>query len=134
MRSNSSILVASSARRCYGRPQLDLGDMGRPSKELFVENLNRRLRELKITGSELARRVDVAPITVKRWRDGQREPSFEDLDAIAGALGFETTYELLYEQPDDSADQQAIREARERAEQAVKDLEASLKRSRKGRH
>jgi len=47
-----------------------------------------------LTQAQLAERIDVAQATVQRWEKGKREPDFEQLYALAGALGM-TAGELL---------------------------------------
>ena len=47
-----------------------------------------------LTQAQLAERIDVAQATVQRWEKGKREPDFEQLHALASALGT-TAGELL---------------------------------------
>lgn len=47
-----------------------------------------------LTQEQLAERIDVAQATVQRWEAGKREPGFEQLHALANALGV-TAGELL---------------------------------------
>jgi ribosome-binding protein aMBF1 (putative translation factor) len=94
---NSSINTASLPKRCYGRQTLDLGDMAQPTKDNFPENLRRLMDDAGIDGSELARRVGRTPTTISRWRKGLKEPSFDDTDAIAKALGIPVT--RLFQDP-----------------------------------
>lgn len=47
-----------------------------------------------MTAGKLAKKADMAESTISRWRTGKNKPTFEAVQALAGALGVEI-YELF---------------------------------------
>lgn len=76
------------------------GDLVRPSRDNFAENLAEFMRRQEISGAELGRRVGRTRGAIAKWLDGSQEPSFEDKDAIAKALGIPVA--RLFEDPTDA--------------------------------
>jgi len=72
----------------------------KPSRLAFAENLTEIMRQTGLSGAELARRIGRTRAAISRWCDGTQEPSFEDKDAIAKALGIPVA--KLFEDPTDS--------------------------------
>lgn len=92
-----SIVTARSTKSRYAPRKLGLGGYTRPSKELFRENMDRRIRELDITASELAKRVGVHRAVVSNWLSGNSHPEARFYDDIAKALN--TVVSKLFEDP-----------------------------------
>lgn len=60
--------------------------MAKPSRENFVANLNRLLAEVGIKNADIARKVGVSRATIGRWIDGETQPGYDELDALARVL------------------------------------------------
>ncbi len=59
------------------------------TKKLFGQRLVHLRVERKISQEELAFRVDVSVMTIRRWEHGDYGPEFNRLELIAQALGVE---------------------------------------------
>jgi transcriptional regulator with XRE-family HTH domain len=66
-------------------PGLD-GDLARPCRIVFAENLDAWLQIRKLKQVELSKQLRVSPSTVSKWVDGVVNPPFEMIDKIALAL------------------------------------------------
>ena len=77
------------------------------SKEVFIHNLRRCLKQRNITQAELAKRTYVSTATVSDWVNGNKSPSFDNIDRITAALNVSTadlfTNRLSEVHPDDKA-------------------------------
>lgn len=58
-------------------------------KKLFGQRLVYLRVKCKISQEELAWRVDVSVMTIRRWEHGEYGPEFNKLEKIAQALGVE---------------------------------------------
>lgn len=47
------------------------------------------MRRQRISQIKLARRAGVTSATLRNWWRGKRSPSLRDIEAVAGALGYE---------------------------------------------
>lgn len=56
------------------------------TKELFIYNLKRYLKEHKLTQRDLAEKLHVSTATVSDWINGNKNPTFENIDKIANVL------------------------------------------------
>lgn len=59
------------------------------AKKLFGQRLVYLRIKRKISQEELAWRVDVSVMTIRRWEHGDYGPEFNKLEKIANALGVE---------------------------------------------
>lgn len=59
------------------------------AKKLFGQRLVYLRTKYKISQEELAWRVDVSVMTIRRWEHGEYGPEFNKLEKIANALGVE---------------------------------------------
>lgn len=79
---------ARFGKDCYEAPSFWMGQvLVRPSRQNFAANLVDIMDEKKISAAELAKKIGKTRGAISRWRDGSQEPSFEDKDKIAEALG-----------------------------------------------
>jgi transcriptional regulator with XRE-family HTH domain len=53
----------------------------------FGENLKREMWKAEITGKQLAKEINVSPVTISRYRTGKRYPNVLILKHIKNALG-----------------------------------------------
>ena len=60
------------------------------------ERLKRYRTEKKMTQEEVAYRAGVTATSISRWENGERDPTFRDVEKIAAALGV-TMEELTWE-------------------------------------
>src|SRR4051812_20275881 len=112
-----SIVTADGPKRCYRPRQLCLGGLTTPpARENFRKNLPLRMKKQSLNDSKLAELVGVSVATIGRWQSGEREPSFENLEKIAVALGISVS--LLVAGPEDVAEMEA--------DYALRVLEAAL--------
>lgn len=79
---------AIAPKRCYSSQVFwdEDGLLAKPSRENFVANLNRLLAETGIKNAEIARRLGLSRSTIGRWIDGNAQPRYEELDALAKIL------------------------------------------------
>lgn len=42
-----------------------------------------------VSQQDIAQRADVSPSAMRRWRTGEREPSYQGLEAVVNALGYD---------------------------------------------
>jgi transcriptional regulator with XRE-family HTH domain len=95
-----SINNANLPKRCYETHIFGWGQpLARPSRDNFAENFNRILVYNKIRNATVARELGVSRMTVGRWRDGEAQPGYEDLDKLASFLGIPVS--ALFEDPTD---------------------------------
>lgn len=57
------------------------------SAKLFIENLDKRLRELGWTQKQLADQMGIPASTVFKWKSGEVKPGLDALDRLAESLG-----------------------------------------------
>lgn len=82
-----SIFTAVSPRVCYETPLIQWGQaVARPSRELFMENLNRALQQKGMRPSQLATAIGVDRSVVHAWIKGKAHPEQRYYDRIADAL------------------------------------------------
>ena len=55
-------------------------------KETFAERLRRLRNNAGLSQAELAYKVDVVEITIRRWESGLRQPRMKDIQKLAEAL------------------------------------------------
>lgn len=98
-----SIKTAIRPKPCYGKfvPGLDAA-LAKSAKEAFLANMAFYFPK-GVNRSEFARKIGVTPSTLTRWIEGDREPSFADLDKIAAGLG-KSVLELLRHPADPPAE------------------------------
>lgn len=89
--SNMAIVAASFGRR-YSEHVFDWEQaLAQPTRHNtrynFARNLDRLLTEKKIRNAKLASAMDVSKATIGRWRTGEAQPTFDDLDKLCGLLG-----------------------------------------------
>ena len=89
-------------RNWYQRNRPALGVDTRPTRVNFIKNLVQLMKEKELNGSDLALLVGRTPTTISRWKQGKKEPNFQDIDAIAKALG--VTVGRLFEDPTEPGD------------------------------
>lgn len=61
---------------------------------MLGNNIKTARKKLKITQKELATRLGIAEITIRKYENGDREPNLETIEKLAAALEV-TPYELL---------------------------------------
>lgn len=61
------------------------------------ERIKRYRKEKRMTQEEVAERAGVTAVSVSRWENGTRDPTFRDVEKIAAALG--VTMEELAREP-----------------------------------
>ena len=64
------------------------------SKKIFAENLKELMDKKKYTIESLAKKTGYSEISIKKWRAGDRIPTFETLAKLAKV--FKTTIQKLY--------------------------------------
>lgn len=64
------------------------------SKKIFAENLKELMEQKKYTIESLARKTGYSEISIKKWRSGDRIPTFDTLAKLAKV--FKTTIQKLY--------------------------------------
>lgn len=60
--------------------------------EEFPERLKRAMKLAGLSSKELAGQMGVSPITVSRWRTGERQPTLKTLAELAEVLGVSLSY------------------------------------------
>ena len=65
--------------------------MAKPSRDLFVSNLNRLMDAIGAKNADLARNVGVSRSVVTHWRKGSALPEIEKLSRIADFLKVPTS-------------------------------------------
>ena len=68
-------------------------------KETFSERIRRVRKSRGLTQAELAERLNISEMTVRRWEAGQRSPRIEATQKLAEVLGT-TSEELLSGNPE----------------------------------
>jgi len=91
--------TALKTKDCYSEPRVWRG-ITRQAKENFLENLNRLFDGTGLKDIRLAEELGVAPVTIGRWRRGDRIPNFESLDKIAAY--FKCSVQDLFYDPTDA--------------------------------
>ena len=74
----------------------------------FGERLKAFRRKAGLTQEELAEKLDLHEITIRRWETELRQPRLEDIKALATALGV-TEADLLNDPPPESSGEWTIR-------------------------
>ena len=66
----------------------------------LAEKIRQCRRNRKLTQAELAKLIEVSPITERRWEWNERKPRADELARLAEALGTTTDYLLNGEKPE----------------------------------
>lgn len=86
-----SIIAENWPKACYEPHGTGWGQaLAKPSRDLFVENLNRHMSRVGAKNVNLAKHVGVAPSVVTYWRKGTITPEVDKLSKIAEFLQIPT--------------------------------------------
>jgi transcriptional regulator with XRE-family HTH domain len=83
------------------------------------------MKAKNLNDAALAGRMDVAPVTVWRWKTGKRELKGKRIAEVASAIGLESA-EDLYRLPGRDSIDAKLKDAPESVYAAVRDLVSSL--------